>query len=98
MRFKIDVAPAARSHIASLRKRDQQVILDAIERHLGHQPATPARNRKLLRENSVAPWELRVRAFRVFYDVLRDPDRVVILAVGHKVRNTLYIGDKEVEL
>ena len=71
----------------------------AIERHLGTEPLHEARNRKPLRPNPIAPWELRVGALRVFYEV--DPGRpqtVHVLAVGKKTRNVLRIGGKEVRL
>ena len=98
MVFKIEFSPAARDHVRGLRKRDQRIILDAIARQLSEQPELSTRNRKRLEANTLAPWELRVGAFRVFYDVKGDPERVVILAVGHKVHNTLYIGGQEIEL
>ena len=48
----------------------------------------------------MSDWELRVQQYRVFYDVLIEEDLqiVKIKAVGHKDHNTLYIGDKEVDL
>ena len=56
------------------------------------------RNRKLLRDNPVADWELRVGEFRVFYEVDVDEHRVRIVAVGHKEHNRLFIGGEEIEL
>jgi mRNA-degrading endonuclease RelE of RelBE toxin-antitoxin system len=51
-------------------------------------------------ENELSDWELRVQKFRVFYDVLIEPDRrtVKVKAVGHKEHNILYVGGKEVQL
>ena len=96
--FDIQFSPSARRHLQPLRKRDQQIILDTTERQLRHQPDVPSRNRKRLAENPLAPWELRVGDFRVFYDVDREALVVVILAVGKKTHNTLRIGNEEVEL
>jgi mRNA-degrading endonuclease RelE of RelBE toxin-antitoxin system len=61
---------------------------------------TETRNRKRLGENELSDWELRVQSFRVFYDVIADEERhvVKVKAVGHKERNTLYIGGSEVQL
>ena len=57
------------------------------------------RNRKPMRPNPVAPWELRVREFRVYYDIVEQPEPLVtILAVGVKKRNRVRIGGKEFEL
>ena len=78
--------------------RDQQVVTDAIETRLTHEPDKPARNRKQLADNRLAPWELRVGDFRVFYDIKVDRATVVIVAVGRKVHNRLIIGGEEIEL
>lgn len=57
------------------------------------------RNRKPLRPNPVAPWELRVGHLRVFYEVVGADGGVVrILAVGRKQRNVLTIGGEEIQL
>jgi mRNA-degrading endonuclease RelE of RelBE toxin-antitoxin system len=50
------------------------------------------------RPNQVAPWELRVGDFRVFYDVNVDDQVVTVVAVGHKAHNRLRIGGEEIEL
>jgi mRNA-degrading endonuclease RelE of RelBE toxin-antitoxin system len=74
-------------------------ILDAIERRLRDVPLVETRNRKPLRPNPVAPWELRVGALRVFYEVARDARDVVrILAIGKKARNVLRIAGREIKL
>jgi hypothetical protein len=57
------------------------------------------RNRKLLRANPVAPWELRIGDLRVYFDVAEEPSPVVtVRAVGVKVRNRVLIGGQEVDL
>jgi mRNA-degrading endonuclease RelE of RelBE toxin-antitoxin system len=96
--FEIEFARPAREHLKALRKRDQQIVLDAVETRLRHQPDRPARNRKRLEENPLAPWELRVGALRVFYDVKQDEKLVIVLAVGWKEHNVLRIGGEEVDL
>jgi mRNA-degrading endonuclease RelE of RelBE toxin-antitoxin system len=96
--FEIEFAVPAREHIMALSKRAQRMVLDAVEARLRHQADQPARNRKRLHENPLAPWELRVGSWRVFYDVHAEENRVSILAVGRKEHNTLSIGGEEVEL
>ncbi len=98
MPFAVEIAQRARENIRALRKRDQQILYDAIAVQLVDQPDYPTRNRKLLEENALAPWELRVGDFRVFYDVDREAEQVVVLAVGEKTHNTLRIGGEEIEL
>ncbi len=39
--FEIEFAQPARKHVQSLRKRDQRIILDAIESRLRDQPDQP---------------------------------------------------------
>lgn len=98
MAFTIRFTPPAREHLKAFRKRDQQIVLDAVERQLRDRPEQATRNRKKLEENPLAPWELRVGSFRLFYDVNQEDRVVVVLAVGRKTHNVLRIGDEEVEL
>jgi len=56
-----------------------------------------------MRPNAVAPWELRVGDYRVFYDVEPGAEEaekpgVVVLAIGLKTRNRVWIGGEEHEL
>jgi hypothetical protein len=70
--------------------------MDAIDRQLQHQPTVETRNRKLMRPNVFAQWELRVRDLRVYYRVDEDPERVVcILGIGVKIRDRVWFGEKE---
>jgi len=56
-------------------------------------------NRKPLRPNPVAPWELRVGDLRIFYEVSAEtPPTVDILAVGRKDGNILRIAGEEIKL
>jgi mRNA-degrading endonuclease RelE of RelBE toxin-antitoxin system len=98
MPFTLQLSPRAREHLKGLRKRDQQIVVDAIAAQLIDQPDQPTRNRKLLEENPLAPWELRVGAFRVFYDVNRKEGIVVVVAIGQKHHNVLRIGGEEIQL
>ena len=73
--------------------------MDAVERQLRHQPTLETRNRRPMRPNPVAPWELRIGNLRVYYDVTEEPEFVVhILAVGLKQRNQVRIGKEVMEL
>jgi len=47
-------------------------VLDQIEVQLTYRPDVETRNRKRLRPNPLAPWELRIGEIRVFYDVNAD--------------------------
>jgi mRNA-degrading endonuclease RelE of RelBE toxin-antitoxin system len=98
MAFTIEFSPHAREHLAQLRRRDQRIVVDAIEEQLSHEPDHPTRRRKKLDDNELAPWELRVGDFRVFYDVHLGGEIVVVVAVGQKLRNRLIVGGEEIEL
>ena len=98
MAFDLIFSPHAQEHLEVLRKRDQQIIIGAIAVQLSYQPDQPTKHRKLLDDNPLAPWELRVGDFRVFYDVDRSEEKVIVIAIGHKVHNTLSIGGEEIEL
>ncbi|MCK5119500.1 MAG: type II toxin-antitoxin system RelE/ParE family toxin [Candidatus Latescibacteria bacterium] len=99
MRYEIVFAESVREHLRSLRVDQRVVLLDAIEEQLVYEPLIETRNRKLLRPNPLAPWELRIGDFRVFYEVASDEPSVVrILAVGRKERNRLVIAGKAVKL
>jgi mRNA-degrading endonuclease RelE of RelBE toxin-antitoxin system len=99
----IHYTATALGHLRDLSARDRAIILDTVDEQLRHQPDVPTRNRKRMRANSVAPWELRVENYRVFYDMERATEEatgteVVILAIGLKVGNRVLIGDEEHEL
>ena len=104
MPYEIQFADAAISHLAAMTARERSTVIDAIELQLSYEPIAETRNRKLLRPNPIASWELRVRALRVFYDVASAdpvagvPSVVRVLAVGKKERNVLRIGGEVVEL
>ena len=80
MAFVVELSPAARAHLGAMRAWDQQIIADAVDKQLTHEPEKPTRNRKRLQSNQLATWELRVGAFRAFYDVLSEEGRVVVVA------------------
>jgi mRNA-degrading endonuclease RelE of RelBE toxin-antitoxin system len=51
-----------------------------------------------LREHSGADWELRVGAYRVFYEVDTKNRTVRVVAIGFKDRNKLIVGGQETVL
>jgi len=97
-RCEIEFTRRAYSHLEALRRYDRNAILNAIKEQLVHVPDEETRNRKLLRANPLADWELRIGQHRVFYEVDANHRKVTILAVGVKDRNKLIIEGKEVVL
>lgn len=68
-----------------LRPFDARRVAAAID-GLAHDPLVPSRNRKPLRAPLAPAWELRVGAYRAFYEV--DGNVVTVLRVVHKGSKT----------
>ena len=98
MVFEVALTQSAAEDLTYFDKADQELILDAIAEQLSHEPLTTTRNRKLLRDNPVAAWALRIGEFRVFYDVSADENVVSVRAVGRKDRNVLFIRGMRITL
>jgi mRNA-degrading endonuclease RelE of RelBE toxin-antitoxin system len=96
--FGIEFTLDAIDDMRLLRKYERQQIVETIQDQLAHQPAEETRNRKKLRPNQLAEWELRIGRFRVFYDIDVQASRVKIEAVGYKRGNRLLIHGEEYEL
>lgn len=93
--FTLEFAESAVEDLQVLRKHEQTLVLDAIERLLSVEPLTPTRRRKQLRSSELSSWELRVGKFRVFYDVDGEQMVVFIKAIGWKEHNRLFIRGRE---
>lgn len=99
MPYRIEYSPDAEEHLRALTARQQTIVLDAVDKQLVHQPTIETRNRKPMRPNPAAPWELCIGNLRVYYDVEEDPEPVVyIRAAGVKERNRVRIGKEVIEL
>ena len=96
--FEIEFTPEAIDDLKSFRKSEQQAVFDQINEQLFYEPMADTRNRKKLRSNDVAEYELRVGKFRVFYDVDEPTKTVKIEAVGYKQGSRLFIRGKEYSL
>ena len=99
MAYEVRFAGDVKGHLNALTIPERSAALDAIERQLLYEPLVETRNRKPLRPNPIAPWELRVGKLRVFYEVVPgEPGLVRILAVGKKERNLLLVAGQEMRL
>ena len=97
--YRIEYSPDVEDHLRALTARQQTIILDTVDEQLIYQPTVETRNRKPMRPNPVAPWELRIGDLRVYYDAADEPEPVVyIRAVGIKEHNRVRIGRKVIEL
>jgi mRNA-degrading endonuclease RelE of RelBE toxin-antitoxin system len=97
--YRIQFTKSAEEHFADLTARQQAIVLNAIKIQLRHEPTTETRNRKPLRPNPLAPWELRVGFLRIFYEVdALELDLINILAIGIKKGNQLIVSGKEIQI
>jgi mRNA-degrading endonuclease RelE of RelBE toxin-antitoxin system len=99
LEYRIEYSPECEEHLHALTARDRVIVLTAVETHLVHQPDVETQNRKPLRPNPLAPWELRIGDLRVFYDFETEPEAVVhVHAVGIKDHGVLRIAGKAFKL
>ena len=88
--FAIAVSEGVKEDVTGLRAYDRRIVLEAIETQLTRAPHVATKQRKLLRNlappfEAIPPiWQLRVGAFRVFYDVNEAERRVSIRAIRRK--------------
>ena len=99
MAYRIRFTESAEEHFAQLTARQQATVLNAVRVQLRHEPLRGTRNRKQLRPNPFAPWELRVGSLRVFYEVdALEPNLVNVLTIGNKRGNKLSVLRKEIQI
>ncbi|MFN7919411.1 MAG: hypothetical protein U0Q16_04900 [Bryobacteraceae bacterium] len=99
MAYELRFAAATKEHFNALTAPERATVFEAIERQLLFEPLVETRNRKPLRPNPIAPWELRIGDLRVFYEVEAGGEPVVrILVIGKKIRNSLIVGGQELKL
>jgi len=84
--------------LATLSKRQQVIVLNSVREQLETEPTLRTRNRKPLRPNRLAGWELRIGNLRVFYDVDETEVFVDVKAIGVKIRNDVFIAGEVFEL
>lgn len=61
--YEIEYTPDAQDDLAYFRKHEQVLIVNEIERRLRYEPTIQTRNRKELKPNQTASWELRIAVF-----------------------------------
>ena len=99
MPYHIEYTRPALGHLRDLTARQRATVFDEINQQLTHEPTVETQNRKPLRPNPLASWELRIGDLRVYYDVAEDPEpQVAIVAIGMKRRNRVYIAGELYDL
>ncbi len=88
--YAIEYAQGVQDDFKIMRAGMRREIADAIETQLRHEPSRATRNRKPISgfrppwEHRPPLWELRVRQYRVYYDVDEEAAVVTVLAVRRK--------------
>ena len=95
--YMITFLQTAEDDLAWFRPGERKIIYDATMRILATEAETESKKRKRLRPNPLAPWELRLGKYRVFYEVV-EGSKVRALAIGHKEHNDLFIRGERAEL
>ena len=98
MKYKIEITEDAKIDLSFFKAYERKIILTAVKQELSYEPLKETRNRKKLRDNPIAPWELRCENYRIFYEINNDVITVTIISVGVKKHNILYIRGKEVTI
>lgn len=93
LRYEIIFAPEAIEDLRRLSARDRAAVLEAVDRHLRHEPTRVSGSRiKRLRGLARPQCRLRVEDIRVFYDVGKD--RVELLAIVRKADAQGWLREK----
>lgn len=98
MTYKIEITEDAKVDLSFFRPYERKIILTNIKKQLSYEPLTETKNRRNLRDNPIAPWELRSGKYRIFYDVVNENFMVGVIAIGIKEHNILYIRGEVVKI
>jgi mRNA-degrading endonuclease RelE of RelBE toxin-antitoxin system len=96
--YTVEISDDAEKDLAWYRAYERRIILENALASLRNHPESESANQKKLQDNPIAPWEVRVGKYRIFYTIEQDDKVVVIVSIGHKEHNTLYIRGKVVQL
>jgi mRNA-degrading endonuclease RelE of RelBE toxin-antitoxin system len=101
-RFEIIYPSIIKQHLKAIEPKFYSLIRKSLETSMQYQPDVEKTNRKPLKRTVVfgAKWELRFgvrNCFRVYYRIDYDHKQVILLAIGQKEGNHLFIGGEEME-
>lgn len=96
--YQIELTEEAKKDLFHYNAFVRKIIVSGIREQLSEQPGIETKNRKPLRGSTVAPWEVRIGKYRVFYTSDEMAKSVTVVSIGHKEHNELSIRGKKVEL
>lgn len=97
MKFTVTILPSADTDLTYFKVHEQRIILTGIATYLTNDAITETKRRKKLNPNQLAPWELRIDHYRIFYAHATRAG-ITVVAIGYKDHNDLYIRGKKVAL
>src|SRR6476469_3669517 len=77
--YRIEYSAAAVTLLRGLTARQRAMVVRAVDEQLTHEPSVETRNRKRMRPNPIAPWELRIGILRAYYDIVETLEPTVFI-------------------
>ena len=101
--FELIYPPILFQQLKYIDAKYYSLIRKSIETQLLNDPDVETINRKPLKRPVAfgAKWEIRfgpANRFRVFYRIDHEHHQVILLAIGEKRGNRLFLGEEEVEI
>jgi mRNA-degrading endonuclease RelE of RelBE toxin-antitoxin system len=93
MAFGLTITAPFKAQLAVLPAWERRMVESSIAAKILERPTTPTKAVKRLRPNPISEFELRVGDLRVLYNVVGE--EVILVAVGRKIGNQLFIGSEE---
>jgi mRNA-degrading endonuclease RelE of RelBE toxin-antitoxin system len=93
--YEIEFTPEAVQDLRYFRKFEQNIVIEAIQTQLTHEPTVETKNRFRRSPPDMAEWELRIGVFRVFYNVDELVRIVSVERIGEKPNNTVFFRGQE---
>jgi mRNA interferase RelE/StbE len=90
MPYEIELTEDSKRDIRALRSFERRKVLDAIERHLRHEPTKESQSRiKHLRELVRPQYRMRVDDIRIFYDIVDEVVEIIAVIAKTQVAEWL---------
>lgn len=96
--YDIDYTEDAIEDLQWFRKHEQNMIVDGIDEQLRYEPTLETRNRKRMRQNDKADWELRIGDYCILYMVGVQVRIVEIQRIGEKRGNAFFFRGRKTDL
>ena len=95
--YTVEFTINAEADLKWFSRRERNIILDGIKSNLVYEPTIITRNRHPCRDDGtkIADWELRIGAYRVYYDVDENVRIVSVERIGKKPNNKIFLPGGE---